>query len=109
LKPSVLHFEWQSFLNGWDVNQPITTPGLVWLYVDHVHSTKNSHPTLVFRVWYHSPRGMIAYIGDQVTGPQNTWSLAMAKLIRTGHWATANGVLLQWHGAWMDDWDEVQP
>jgi len=109
MKPSALHFDWDSFTAALVTHPPATTPGIVWLYVDHVHGVNNGQPTLVFRVWYHSPKGMVAFIGDVVTGPTSIWSVAMGKLIRTGHWATAAGVLLQWHGAWHDDWDEVQP
>lgn len=109
MKPTSLHFEWNSFAAALDHYPPITSPGLVWLYVDHVHGAKNGQPTLVFRVWYHSTRGMVAFIGDRVTGPQSTWAVAMGQLMRAGQWATAAGVLLQWHGAWSDDWEEVQP
>ena len=109
MKPTHLYFDWHGFAAAQKSHPPITTPGVVWLYVDHVQGVNNGQPTLVFRVWYHSTRGMVAFIGDRQTGPTSTWAVAMAQLIRAGQWSHAAGLELQWRGAWSDDWDEVQP
>ena len=109
MKPSALYFDWSRFAAAFNTHPPSSSPAVVWLYVDHVHGAESGQPTLVFRVWYHSTRGMVAFIGDRSTGPTSTWAVAMAQLIRAGHWASRFNVALQWQGAWSDDWDEVQP
>lgn len=109
MQPIALHFDWSSFTAALSTHPPITSPGLVWVYVAKVDGTKEKTPTLVFRVWYHSIRGMVAYVGDRSTGPQSATSLALAEVIQAGLWATSAGMTMQWAGAWADDWDEVQP
>lgn len=109
MKPSVLHFDWWAFVNNARNEKPSGEPPEVKIYTDQTFGENKGMPVLLLRVWYDSPRGMIAYVGDRVTGPVTVWALIYADLIRILHWAATEGVKLSFAGAWAADWDEVQP
>lgn len=109
MKPAALHFDWLSFIANVKSEPPPGDPPEVSIYTDQVFGANKGMPVLMLRLWYRTPRGIIGFIGDKVTGPQTIWSLIYADLIRAGRWAALEKVKLCFRPGWADDWDEVQP
>lgn len=109
MRPSVLHFEWKSFLTSTVNDPPVSNPPEAYLWSGLVTPLDGVKPVLIFRVWYQGNRGLVGFVGDRSTGPASVLSAALADIMRAGEWADKAGVILTWRGAWSAEWDEVQP